>query len=159
MTSTAAAAVPDSNALTRALSSVFGYNGAGNQAIRILNREKNIYESASFSEIVTCALHDGSERVLLCKYQDADERSWSDVAYEAEVYRRIVKTPRLTVPKYYGSYVDAATGRAWNLMEDLDDSVLLSEKMDPEAMALAARCLGEFHAEQEQHLDKPEFKF
>ena len=144
--------LPDLDTLTAGLASVFDGKGPRAGRVSVLDREANGYASNSRSEIVTCRLADGSERRLLCKYENRDRQSWSDVAYEAEVYRHVLQPAQVSAPRYYGAYREGKTGRTWLVLEYLDGGLLLDELLDADSMILAARWLGRFHAAGEARL-------
>jgi hypothetical protein len=120
--------------------------------LEVLGREPNPYASGSPSEILTCRQGRGRELMLLCKYQAAGDETWSDVAYEAEVYRRVLQPLAAGAPHYYGAHRERGSGRTWLLLEYLDGSLPLDELGDPEQVIAAASWLGRFHAAGEAQL-------
>jgi hypothetical protein len=154
---------PDVQSLRLGLTSVFGFADA--EQITIVERERNPYSSGSLSEIVSVTLAGGCRLQLLIKYSrdpreygqtDSAEHgfvteSWSDVPYEAKVYRHLLEPLRISAPKFYGTYTERATGRLWLVLEYLHGAVPMDELVDDPAVALAAKWLGEFHAAAESH--------
>jgi thiamine kinase-like enzyme len=152
---------PDMQSLCSGLSSVLGLCNAGE--LRILDRERNAYSSGSLSEIVTCRLADGHALRLLVKYaqypdmagyrQPAGEpfvvMPWSNVPYEAEVYRHVLEPLRLSTPNFYGTYREPGTGRLWLVLEYLENARALDELADDSHMSLASKWLGRFHTVSE----------
>ncbi len=149
---TSASLLPDLKTLTDGLTSIFNDNGAMSGRVAVLNREPNVYSSNSRSEIVTCRLADRRELQLFCKYEDRDGQSWSDVAYEAEVYRHVLQPLQVSTLAFYGAYKETTTGRTWLILEHLGDSMSLDELGTSAAMGLAARWIGQFHAAFEERL-------
>lgn len=141
---------PGLQALTAGLQTVLGRDRRRSEVLTVLRREPNDYESTFPSEIVTCRLADGSTRRLFCKYSGGpghyDQGLRGGVAYEAEVYRRVVQPSRTSTPRFYGTYGDRATGGIWLILECLDGSDWVNEATEPQAMALAAAWIGRFHA-------------
>src|SRR5437867_10626622 len=88
------ASLPDLSTLTARLGAVFGGEAEGGE-IEILNRQPNEYASSFPSEVVPCRLVDGCEvRVLLKLQGGLSHRAHGhrgDVAYEAEVYRHVLR--------------------------------------------------------------------
>ena len=147
--STSRSTPPDLRALLRGLRQATGsVPGAGGPA-DVLDRRPNDYADNGRSEVLTCRFRDGSERRLLCKYEAKDTSSWSNVAYEAEVYRHVLSPCRTGAPAFYGAYRDTGSAGVWLFLEFVDDSMALAEWQDSERMCLAARWLGQFHAAQE----------
>jgi hypothetical protein len=149
---------PDVETLSSGLRSVLGVSNAAE--LTILHRERNAYASGSLSEIVTSRLGDGGRLRLLFKYArypDAtcsselgDEQfivqSWSNVPYEAEVYRHVLEPLRLSTAKFYGTYREPDSGRVWLVLEYFDNAIPLNELLDGSHMDLASNWLGRFHA-------------
>jgi aminoglycoside phosphotransferase (APT) family kinase protein len=138
--------------------------------LTILDRKRNAYSSGSLSEIVTCRWAGGHTLRLLVKYAkfpDAaryrhlnDEEfiveSWSNVPYEAEVYRHVLDPLRFSTPRFYGTYQEPDSGRLWLILEYLENAIPLDELFDGCQMGLASNWLGRFHAAGEYHVDASE---
>ena len=103
---TAVSWLPDLYSLTAGLTQVLHGADAGTRSVTVLARQPNPYASRSRSEIVTCRLANGDELRLFCKYENRDRQSWSDVAYEAEVYRRVLRPCRISALMYHGAYTE-----------------------------------------------------
>src|ERR1051325_1593846 len=131
--------------LTKGLTSVLGAKGLG--PVVALERKGNPYASSSRSEIVTCELADGRELRLLCKYEARDSQVWSNVAYEAEVYRQLLEPAGICVPGFYGEYEEPTSGKSWLILEFLRDSTPLNLMPSSSTILMAAEWLGRFHAE------------
>lgn len=99
---------PDLQSLSQGLRSALRvFNHA---KLTILDRKRNDYSSGSLSEIVTCRRANGRTVQLLVKYAQFpasacyrrlhDEQfvveSWSNVPYEADVYRHVLEPLRLS---------------------------------------------------------------
>jgi aminoglycoside phosphotransferase (APT) family kinase protein len=143
---------PDLPTLTAGLNTLLSGCTAATRPVTVIGREDNAYASSSRTEIVTCRLPDGSERRLLCKYEDKDGQSWSDVAYEAEVYRQVLQQCSTSVPAFYGTYRTGSTGNLWLIIEYLDGCDALAENLSDESMIQAASWAGAFHADGEKLL-------
>ena len=145
--------VPDLETLRDGILSVLG----GHDGTILLQRKPNHRASTFASEIVTCRMADGVQRRLFCKYAKAHQGHeaaygyWNDIAYEAEVYRRILQPSGASTPNFYGAYKEAATGREWLVIEYLEECLPVS-KGPSGAMALAARWVGQFHAAHQSPL-------
>src|SRR5205085_11272530 len=96
-------------------------------------------------------LNDGTRLRLHVKYSAGREHRChghrGDLAYEAEVYRTVLRPIEARVPRFYGSYIDPDTGWTWLMVEHLEKCHCASDY--PETMVLAAEWLGRFHAEAE----------
>jgi hypothetical protein len=139
--------LPDCETLTAGLTAVLGRLGP--TTVTVDEREPNPYATRSRSEIVTCRLAGGCRLRLFCKYEAKDALTWSDVAYEGEIYRHVLRPTRSETPVFYGTYREGAAGNTWLILEHLDQCMTLEESSDPASMALAARWLGRFHAATE----------
>jgi Phosphotransferase enzyme family len=148
---------PALKTLIACLTSVLSGHEGSNQ-VTVLERTPNSYASGCPSEIVRCGLADGNEIRLLCKYESTDGESTIDIGYEVEVYRRVVEQSGLSVPNFYGSYLDP-DGRRWLVLEYIAEGTLLSEMLDSDAICAAARWLGKFHAAQDSRAGSAELQF
>jgi hypothetical protein len=139
--------LPGPQRLRDGLNSVFSANGRLGPTLSILHRRPFIYQSTSPSEIVTCRLDAGKKLRVLCKYSAAAGTAYGHrggAAYEAAVYQRILHPSGASVPRFYGTYEDASTGRTWLVLEYLDGCERASEV--PDGLIRAARWIGRFHA-------------
>jgi hypothetical protein len=149
---------PDTRTLSLGLRSVLGASSADD--LTILQRERNAYSSGSLSEIVTCRCADSRVVRLLVKYAQYPDKaryshpgdepfvvgSWSNVPYEAEIYRHVLEPLQVSTPKFYGTYLELVSGRLWLVLEYLENAIPVDELFDDSAMALASSWLGRFHA-------------
>ena len=145
--------LPGIQSLTEGISFVLTEGGFTRGRVTILNRESNVYKSTSPCEIVTCRLADGQILKLLCKYSAGQDHSSyghrGGLAYEGEVYRRILMTSQLSIPVFYGTYTDKTDGRTWLVIEYLQDSCRINRSLEPDAIFLAVRWIGELHSAYE----------
>jgi len=137
--------------------------------VKVLVRELPRFMSTFPNEIVTCQLANGRKRRLFVKY--AGGRSHDsfghrgDVAYEAEVYRRLLRSVPDFRPKCLGAHTDPRTGEAWIVLEYVYGSVRLSDLSykqalrQPRAMANAARWLGQFHSTHQARVGETPLSF
>ncbi|MBI2821049.1 MAG: phosphotransferase [Acidobacteria bacterium] len=155
---------PDLQTLTRALEAVLGGNGRLAGRIDIVDRNPNAYQCYYASEAVTCRLGDGRKLSLFIKYgRGANRRDHGQPIgpdYEAKVYQRVLQQLQFSVPKFYGSYVDAATGAPWLIIEYLKNGIQAHKAPSQlDSLGLAARWLGCFHACYETRLSDPSLSF
>jgi hypothetical protein len=145
---------PDLPTLTAGLQEV--WDVARSDRVVIVDREPNIYASTFPSEILTCRLLDGSQRRLFCKYEteqsNADFGHRGGMAYEAAVYQRILQPAGVSAPGLIGMYTHPKSGRAWLILEYLEDNAPLAEAPDLAPERSAARWIGSFHAATEARL-------
>lgn len=155
--------LPDSQILLHSLNAIINNHKCPGDHITILAREPNPRASTSLNEIVTCRLADGNELRLLCKY--ATGRSHNSyghrggVAYEAQVYRHVLKPLPISAPMFYGAYEDEESGQTWLFLEYLDDSAEIRISHDPPLMRAAARWLGQFHRANQSRLSPASLPF
>ena len=156
--------LPGLEALKIGLNCAFRSCSSGESDVVVLRREPSIRASSFPSEIVTCRLADGTQRALLCKYAAGYNHKCyghrSGVAYEAEVYRRVLKDLPLTSANFYGASTDPCAGEFWLILEYLANAVRVTKTPEPCAMGLAAQWIGRFHAVNEKRLKyAPELSF
>jgi aminoglycoside phosphotransferase (APT) family kinase protein len=127
------------------LSAVLRAEGDG--AVRVVQRELHSEASTFPIEVVTCELETGEALKLLCKYS-ADREHGSHghrggVAHEAAVYRHVLQPCGLSVPRFRGTYTDAASGWTWLVIDYVEGAETADSE---EGMFRAAAWLGRFHA-------------
>src|SRR5262249_38095446 len=148
--------LPSLRKLRHAINPILCRNGTATNRIRVFHRRPNVYASTFPTEFVTCLLADGAKVELFCKYQAGRTHRVhghrGDVAYEAEVYRRILRPLGVSTPKFYGTHVDKGTGDTWLILESLSASDRVAKSPDQRAMRMAAHWIGRFHAASEMHL-------
>src|SRR5574341_1485554 len=109
---------PDLEILTAALSIVFRNFGFTDSHVAILDRRSGIYDFPH--EVVTCRFNDSNELRVLCKFGSRQSLSTHrGVSYEGEVYRHVLQQLRVSVPAFYGTYIEP-TGTPWLVLEYLD---------------------------------------
>jgi len=155
--------LPNLESLTIGLNCVFGSYGSGESPVVVLRREPSIRASSFPSEIVTCRLADGTEGTVLCKYAAGYNHKCyghrSGVAYEAEVYRWVLKDLPLTSANFYGAFTDPSAGEIWLILGYLASAVRVTKTPEPCAMRLAARWIGQFHSACEPRLSDIRMRF
>ncbi len=151
---TAASHFPNTETLTRGLTSVFNRNVSARGPLTVVRREPCIYASTFPSEIVTCLLGEGSKLRLLCKYAGrhfyTGHGHRGGIPYEAEVYRQVLQPSKASTPAFFGTHTDSKTRSTWLVLEYLDNNQRVSKPR--RGMVQAARWIGRFHAIQEVHL-------
>ncbi|HXJ56986.1 MAG TPA: hypothetical protein VNU68_10005 [Verrucomicrobiae bacterium] len=151
--------------LTEGLFSAWG-NG---RPLRILSRRVPPYMSTFPNEIVTCQLAGGAKRRVFIKY-DAGQSHQAfghrgTIAYEAEVYQRVLQTWARFRPKCLGAHTDARTREVALFLEYADRCAPLSEASWkqrtclPGPMVQTARWLAHFHAHHEPRVGQPALAF
>lgn len=151
MADLSAQARPDDELLAARLRTVLARNYATSD-LRIVAREP-LGSGTSPKEIVTCILGDRRELKVFCKYAAQRDNSYGHrdgIAYEAEVYSRVLTPSTARTPELIGSFVDPESGEESLFLEYIEGS--LRAHKAPEAMGPAARWAGRFHAEAEAGL-------
>lgn len=152
---------PELKALAAGLNSVLCANGSGCHKVAILNRIPSIFTSTYPSEIVTCRANHEEELKLYCKYMAKTGGSSfghrGGLAYETEVYRRVLEPLALSRPKFYGAYEDSMSGDCGLILEYLEGSLRVPKGPQPESILLAAEWIGRFHAANEARLSAVSF--
>jgi thiamine kinase-like enzyme len=153
---------PERAELASTLTSLLASTASLDGPPTIISREP-VVQGSYPKEIVTCRLDDGGTLRVLCKYEATyDHRAHGHrggVAHEAVVYQRLLRPMRVVTPKLYGVHVDAARGGVWLVVEYLENSMYVSRAVEPEAIGLAARWIGQFHATSQQHLKTTTMSF
>jgi aminoglycoside phosphotransferase (APT) family kinase protein len=146
---------PDLQTLTTGLSAVLAGDRLAEDKVVVLARERIGYGTFP-KEIVTCLTSGGSELRLFCKYgAGLDHRCHGHrggLAYEAAVYRHVLKPYRASTAKFYGLYTAEINGEPWLILEYLTGSMFVTKGPEPAAMNRAAAWIGRFHASQETRL-------
>jgi len=139
---------PDLPTLEACISSVLADVPPESDRPTVLQRQPNPYQSSLPSEIVTCGMGNGRTLQLFVKYdlpeKKAEHGHWYTVAHEAEVYRDVLQFLPISVPKYYGTCVNEATGQTCLVVQWIDG--LRADKASWRGMLAASRWLGRFHA-------------
>lgn len=146
------AQLPELEQLTRGLTRIF--SSVHPVPVCVLDRQINMSWSSSPTEIVTCALADGRELRVLCKYVSRErqrgERHQRGIEHEARVYQSVLRGLTLPTATFHGFYRDADSDLQFMALEYLSDGVRLHKLLEPGAPQLAAQWIGEFHATLEQ---------
>ncbi len=122
-----------------------------------IDRRPNPQMSSAPSEVVTCRFGSGERLPLLLKYDHpdltGDSGHWVSVGHEIRVYRDILQTLPVRVPRYYGAFTIGATGQSCLVLEWVDGQEQWEKiKQADVIMMLAAQWLGQFHAAAEAHI-------
>lgn len=113
-------------------------------------RRRVIGEGTFPSEILTCRKKDGSTFAVFQKTGGAHDEPVhghkGGVGYELEVYRRVLRSVTLPLPKLLGG--GHRGEKHWLQLEALEGCYRTHVAADPDAaMASAARWIGQFHAQ------------
>ena len=139
----------DDATLGTVLAAILG-SGRTPTSLEILERAPNRYGSTFASEIVTLRIDRGPASSVFVKHgansPSVDGRR-RGVAYEADVYERVLQPLRISSPRLIGARAETETGEHWLVLECLDRAVRADEAPAPhEALVRAARWIGGFHA-------------
>lgn len=130
----------------------------------ILERKRNPYESTFPTEIVTCRVNGERRRLrLFIKYgTERFDRGYGhrgDVGYEGRVYRDVLSPLPLSTPTFYGTYRPRDARMPWLLMDYVNGGIQASHSRDPNAMVVASRWIGRFHAINERRVRDRRLRF
>lgn len=157
------ARLPDLQSLERGLTSLLGGHASAGGQLTVCARQPNAYASTFPSEIVTCQCADGRELRLFVKYSAGRGHGCyghrRGVAYEAEVYRRILQLPGGGTPRFYGAHRGRDSGRTWLILEYLDGAVRMTRAPEPNVMRLASEWIGRFHRANEAQARSATMRF
>ena len=142
--------LPDTDELTAVLRRDASPKAAD---VRVIRRRPNPYASTFMGEILTCEF-DGEPAEVLCKYGLHQKTGFQGpigkahtnqkaVEYEAEVYRRVLASCPVPVPRYYGSHLTPSG--TWLFIEFLEHAKRSFELQNRVGMEKAASWLGMFH--------------
>ena len=161
--------LPDSRRLTAGLTAALNGDGTPGHAVKVLDRKLPRFMSTFPNEIVTCRLPNGRKRRVFIKYEAGHGHNSfghrGDVAYEAEVYQRLLRTVPAFHPQCLGVHTDSKRGDTWLVLEYAYRSVRVSDlsyhrsTRQPRALAESARWIAKFHAAHEARVGHPEFTF
>ncbi|HEY8468595.1 MAG TPA: aminoglycoside phosphotransferase family protein [Longimicrobiales bacterium] len=138
--------LPAEQSLAAGLAAVFGVQPEE----LVLERRRNPQASTFPGEFVRCQLPDGRCLELCCKY-GADESDGcyghrGNAAYEAAVYRLLMRRGVPGVPCLHGTFAEPAARRTWLVLERVP-GLRIDELPDPvHAMRAAAAWAGRLHA-------------
>jgi len=138
--------LPAEHTLAAGLAAVFGVRPDE----LVLERRRNPRASTFPSEFVRCLLPDGRSLELCCKY-GADEGDGchghrGNAAYEAAVYRLLMRRGLAGVPRLYGTFAERSARRTWLVLERVP-GVRIDDLADQaRAMRAAAAWIGRLHA-------------
>jgi hypothetical protein len=160
--------VPDLETLTAGLTATLR-NGCVPRRVRVLKRRPPRFMSTFPNEIVTCLLPNGRRRRVFIKYEgDRFQNSFDHrggVAYEAQVYQRLLNSVPEFHPKCLGAHHDPRAGGTWLILEFVYRAVRVSDLSYHQSTAQArariksARWLAGFHAAFESCVRDPAFSF
>jgi hypothetical protein len=153
---------PGQAALERHLKIFLGGDVEGRVQEISLQREPNLLRGAFPSEIVTWLGNSGRKIQVLLKYHVPDIHTgygyWGDVEYEATVYRVILETMPLSLPRFYGLITGNDASQQCLIVEYIPESTRLN-KCPIRTIVHAARWLGRFHALASPFVDIPSASF
>jgi hypothetical protein len=162
-------ALPDLPTLTKRLRAGLRDSAGNGNAVKVLKRTRPRFMSTFPNEIVTCQWPGGRRRRVFIKYgADCNHSAWGhrgDLAYEAEVYQRVLRSLLEFRPRCLGAHTDPATGDTALFLEYADRCLPLSmvswngSTCQPRPMVETARWLAQFHARHERRVDEPSLAF
>src|SRR5439155_17955398 len=104
---------------------------AGKQPVTVLARRRARMMCTFPNEVVTCRLPTGRTRRVFCKYGAGHNHNAfghrGGIAYEAQVYRRVLQQCPDARPRFLGSHTDRADGDTWLMLECVNRFVRLSD--------------------------------
>jgi hypothetical protein len=140
---------PDLETLTNNINSALRENKSIHEQVTILNRESNSFASTFPSEIITCQLSDGRQLKILCKYAVGRINNTychqNGLFYEADVYRYLLQSLPISSPALLGVYLNQVHDELWLILEYFDNSSLVKDYPELDAMQAAANWLARFH--------------
>ena len=158
--------LPDVRTLQARLTSALANGSNATQPVNILERSLPPFMSTFPNEIVTCELGGQKRRLFLKHGGGRSHDSFGhrgDVAYEAEVYERLLRQVPDFRPKCFGSLMQAA--QSCLILEYLNGSVRVSDltynriPRQRRAMVISSRWLGKFHDQHQTRISDPSLKF
>jgi hypothetical protein len=133
---------------------------AGGQVV-VLERKPNRFASSFATEIVRLGSADGTQWLVLCKYDirpdgspvaaphGADYRE--SLTYEGHVYSQLLGPLRVSAPRFYGLYGRGDNFPTWLALEYADDGVWPQHTPSWEQnIVAAARWIGEFQCKVDE---------
>ncbi len=161
--------LPDLRTLTAGLTEALNGDHLASGPVKVLERKLPPFMSTFPNEIVTCRLPGGRKRRVFIKYEAGQGHNSfghrGDIAYEAQVYRRLLHSLPGFHPQCLGVHTEPRSGYTWLLLEYAYGSVRVSDlsfhhsTRQPRALAESARWIGRFHAVHEARVRDPEFSF
>ena len=150
--------LPDLQTLTSTLTSVMREHLPDGASLAVLDREPNIYAPyhSHSSEFVTCKLGADRQLRLFIKYSGCHGREnpgrERGPAYEATVYRRVLRPLEVSTPTFYGVHREKAGG-TWLVLQGISEARHAGKGSEESlSMRLAARWIGRLHASYDRDL-------
>ena len=141
---------PDAPALERLLNSALPAEGGVPGPVTVARREPVPYGGTYPTDIVTCRSRGAVGLRLFAKHSGgrahASHGHRGGVAYEAFVYRHVLRDRDLSAPRLYGAHTDPGSGETSLFLEYIDHAVRASWAPE-EALVETARWAGRLHAE------------
>lgn len=148
--------------LTTVLTSLMSENRPCASQLKVTHRQR-LNQGTSPKEIVACELGNGRKIRFFCKYTAEQTRNShghrGGIGHEAEVYRKLLGPMRFSTPSLWGCHNDESAGEVWLFLEYLDRSMRVTKSTEADAMVLAARWIGQFHAAVTARLADDVFTF
>lgn len=142
--------LPNNNRLRNGLLAVLNERDMQSRDVAILDRRVNIYTSTFPSEIVTCRIRGGSTVRFFIKYSaESGNQAYGHrggIGYEAKVYSELLRGLNVSTAKYYGFYLGPDGREIWLVLDYLHGCTRVTKTLEVDAMAKAARWLGQYHA-------------
>src|ERR1051326_502028 len=145
--------LPDARTLKAGLARAL--NGKESERVILLERKLPRMMSTFPNEIVNIRLREREEQSLFIKYEGGRNHlsfgHRGGIAYEAEVYSRLLRSYPNFRPRCLGVHSDRKTG-TWLILENIARGIRVSDISvhqairQPYAMTEAAKWLGQFHA-------------
>ena len=138
--------LPSTEELERRLRLAAGLGGR----VEILSRDWNWHSSTFPSETLTCRVGRSVFR-LFCKHF---------LPGIGHVYRRLLSTLSLSLPRFIGAWADEASGSGMLMIESLAHGCRITKTVAPERTLVdAARWIGSFHRATAARVTDPELRF
>jgi aminoglycoside phosphotransferase (APT) family kinase protein len=136
------------DALAEGLATVLSDSQRVDGTVRILERAPHENMSSYPSEVVKCELADASQVQLFCKYSAAVKNHLEfghrgGIEREAAVYRHVLSGGSSSVPRFYGTFDDEASGTTCLVIENLNGALKFSS--ESQGQMRAAEWVGNFH--------------
>lgn len=140
---------PSRAALVRGLTAVFAAEIAARGPLRIASRRENPKSSTYVADVVLLRFADGSAERVLCKFAHGATLTpptpHRGVAFEAAVYRDVLRELPLPLPKFWGGFTDDETGDFVLVMRFYPDSLTAAQAPDDRGVHALVDWMAAFH--------------
>lgn len=140
---------PSRRALRRGLEEVFTAEISRRGPLRIAARRENPRSSTYVADVVLVRFADGSSERVLCKFAHGASLTpptpHRGLAFEAAVYRDVLRDVPLPLPRFWGGFTDSETGDYVLVMQFYPDALTAAQAPNDRGVHALVDWMAAFH--------------